>query len=214
MRCGEHRIAVLAAVILTVGVMSATADDVLYWMVDGNTQIDIWWEGSQQSVYDYCVANGYPDSEFAARVRVVGGDITEDTFLKLYWDDGFGHHGFADGEWGVDLGDSGSGYWGAGVPTGNQSPVQDYSAGSPEYSFILELGNISGDDWTTVATSEAVAYSRMPQDYIHPSYGLTPSALQIWTPSLTAVPEPSGGMLMMLGLALLALRRKRLSEGA
>ena len=212
---GFSRIAALAAATLAAGVSSADGNDVLYWMVDDSATINRWWSDVAGSAGDYSVGQYFSSfytegSDFAARVRVTGGDITGDTFLQLYDVEG----AIYDGEFGVDFGDAGGGYWGAGVPTGNQSPSQDYSAGSPEYSFIVELGNIVNDEWTTIATSDARSYSSLQNDYIHPTYDMTPSALQIWTPtSFTAVPEPSGGLLTALGLALLALRRKRLDKG-
>ena len=118
------------------------------------------------------------------------------------------------GAWGVEFSDAG-GYWGAGVPTGNQSPSGDFSAGTPEYSFIVELGNIdSSDNWTTVATSAATAYSDLG-DYIHQTFDINPGQLAVWTPTqFTAVPEPSGGLLTLMGVALLALRRRRMGEVA
>ena len=212
---GFFRIAALAAAILTAGASSAEGNDVLYWMVDDSATINRWWSDGAGDAGDYSIgqyfSSFYPEgSEFAARVRVTGGDITGDTFLQLYYPGGT----IDDGEFGVDFENAGGGYWGAGVPTGNQSPSQDYSAGSPEYSFIVELGNIVGDEWTTIATSEASTYSELKNDYIHPTYDMTPSAWQIWTPtSFTAVPEPSGGLLTALGLALLALRRRRVDRG-
>ena len=109
----------------------------------------------------------------------------------------------------MEFGD-GSGYWGAGVPTGNQSPSGDYSAGTPEYSFIVELGNIdSSDNWTTVATSASASYSSLG-DYIHQTFDVNPGQIAVWTPShFTAVPEPTSGLLTLIGFAFLALRRKR-----
>lgn len=210
---GFFRMAALAAAILTAGVASAGGNDVLYWMVDDSATINRWWgdDAGTYTIGDY-FSSFYPEgSEFAARVRVTGGDITGDTFLQLYYTGGT----IDDGELGVDFEDAGGGYWGAGVPTGNQSPSQDYSAGSPEYSFIVELGNIVNDEWTTIASSGSRSYSELQNDYIHPTYDMTPSSWQIWTPAaFTAVPEPSGGLLTALGLALLALRRKRPGKGA
>ena len=144
-------------------------------------------------------------------MRVTGGNITEDTFLDLHIP---GVVDVGGGEWGVEFSDAG-GYWGAGVPTGNQSPIGAYSAGSPEFSFIVELGNIdSSDKWTTVATSAATAYSDLG-DYIHQTFDINPGQLAVWTPAqFTAVPEPSGGLLTLMGVALLALRRKRTGEVA
>ena len=214
MRVGIFKIAAYAAAALTAGVASA-GDDVLYWMVDGSATVEK--DGVTTPITSFFENYDAPDgSAFAARVRVTGGDIQDgqDVFLDLYIpgygvDEGGGY-------WGVEFGDVG-GYWGAGVPTGNQSPSEAYAAGSPEYSFIVELGNIDTDDnWTTVATSAAKAYSELyTENYIHKTFGMSPSTLAAWAPvTFTAVPEPSSGLLTALGLALLALRRKKFGKGA
>ena len=204
MRFGIFKMAAYAAVALTAGVASA-GDDVLYWMVDSTATVD----GQNISLFfdDYDAPAG---SAFAARVRVTGGDIQDgqDVFLDLYIPgSGLDEGG---GEYGVEFSDVG-GYWGAGVPTGNQSPSGDFSAGTPEYSFIVELGNIDAqDNWTTVATSASAAYSTLG-DFIHETFDINPGQIAVWSPTtFTApVPEPSSGLLMAVGLALLALRRKR-----
>ena len=202
-----------AAALLTVGVASAGENDVLYWMIDSNATVEK--DGVTSSVSSFFDNYGAPaNSAFAARVRVTGGNIQEgqDVFLDLYIP-GYGLDE-GGGAWGVEFSTVG-GYWGAGVPTGNQSPSGDYSAGTPEYSFIVELGNIdSSDNWTTVATSAAKAYSDLG-DYIHQTFDINPGQIAVWTPAqFTAVPEPSGGLLTLMGVALLALRRKRLVEVA
>ena len=196
------RVAARAAAVLSAGILPAAENDVLYWMVDDNATVD--GEGISTFFANYEATEG---SAFAARIRVTGGDITEDTFLDLYIP-GYGLDA-GGGEYGVEFSEVG-GYYGAGVPTGNQSPSGNYSAGSPEYSFILELGNIdSNDNWTTVATSAAATYSSLA-DYIHQTFDMSPSSMAVWTPTeFSAVPEPSCGMLMAVGMALLALRRKR-----
>ena len=201
--------AALAAAILTAGVASAE-DDVLYWMIDDSATVTKT-DGTEVGVSEF-LSNPVEGSAFAARIRVTGGGITEDTFLDLYVP-GYGVD-VGGGEYGVVFSNIG-GYWGSGVPTGNQSPLGSYSAGSPEYSFIVELGNIdSSDNWTTVATSAATAYSDLG-NYIHQSLDVNPQSAAVWMPgSFQAVPEPSGGLLTMMGLAFLALRRKRFAKGA
>ena len=201
------RVAVLVAAILTAGVASA-GDDILYWMIDNSATVEK--DGVTSSISSFFESYDAPDgSAFAARVRVTGGDIQDgqDVFLDLY----IPGYGLAEGggEYGVEFSEVG-GYWGAGVPTGNQSPSGDFSAGSPEYSFIVELGNIdSSDNWTTVATSAAATYSSLA-DYIHQTFDMNPSSMAVWTPTeFSAVPEPSSGLLVTIGFAILALRRKR-----
>ncbi len=208
MRLGLFKKAACAAVALTAGVASA-GDDVLYWMIDNSATVEK--DGVTTSITSFFENYGAPEgSAFAARVRVTGGDIQDgqDVFLDLYIP-GYGVD-TGNGDLGVEFGDAG-GYWGAGVPTGNQSPSGDFSAGTPEYSFIVELGNIdSSDNWTTVATSASATYSSLG-DYIHETFDINPGQIAVWSPTtFTApVPEPSSGLLMAVGLALLALRRKR-----
>ena len=208
------RMVVLPAAVLSADALFA-AGDVLYWMIDANASVQT--EGGMTAtIGDFFSTYGTSgDSSFAARVRVTGGNITEDTFLDLYYSDGT----IESGLFGVEFDDTGSGYWGAGVPAGNQSSVGDFSAGSPEYSFIVELGNVVWDEstqtasWTTVAASAATAYSSL-DDFIHETFNLNPGATAVWTPtSFVAVPEPSSGLLVAIGFALIALRRKRRTEG-
>ena len=203
------RVVAMAAAILTAGILSAGENDVLYWMINTTATVTPWDGGEAMSVSDFFSSHELAGegSAFAARIRVTGDSITEDTFLDLY----IPGHGVdvGGGEYGVEFSEVG-GYWGAGVPTGNQSPSGDYSAGTPEYSFIVELGNIdSSDNWTTVATSAATTYSSLA-DYIHQTFDMNPSSMAVWTPTeFAAVPEPSSGLLVTIGLAVLALRRKR-----
>ena len=207
MRVSIVKIAACAAVALTAGAAFA-GDDVLYWMVDSSATVEK--DGVTTSVSSFFDNYTAPEgSAFAARVRVTGGNIQDgqDVFLDLYIP-GYGVD-VGGGEYGVEFSEVG-GYWGAGVPTGNQSPSGNYSAGSPEYSFIVELGNIdSSDNWTTVATSAAATYSSLG-NYIHETFDINPGQIAVWAPSqFTAVPEPSSGLLALMGFAILALRRKQ-----
>ena len=208
MRFNYFKIAAFTAIALMADVSFAGENDVLYWMVDDSATVEKE-DGTKVSISDYFAdpAVAASGSDFAARIRVTGGDIQEgqDVFLNLY----ISGIGEIDGAYGVEFGD-GSGYWGAGVPTGNQSPSGNYSAGTPEYSFIVELGNIdSSDNWTTVATSAAATYSSLGA-YIHEKFDINPSSLAAWTPTqFTIAPEPSSGLLALMGFAILALRRKQ-----
>ena len=207
MRVDLFKIAACAAGALTAGVAFA-GDDVLYWMVDNSATVEK--DGVTSLISSFFESYDAPEgSAFAARVRVTGGTIQDgqDVFLDLYIP-GYGLDE-GGGEYGVEFSEVG-GYWGAGVPTGNQSPSGDFSAGTPEYSFIVELGNIdSSDNWTTVATSAAATYSSLAT-YIHERFDVNPSSLATWTPTrFTIAPEPSSGLLTLMGFALLALRRRR-----
>ena len=210
------RFAAFAAAIALAAVLHAAENDVLYWMVDGSATVrkgDV-----SESLSDYFASYG-ADSSFAARIRVTGGSISGDTFLGIYYYDDDTGLVLDSGNWGIGFDlepDASSVYWGAGVPDGNQSPSGDFSAGTPEYSFIVEIGNVAFDSednpvsWTTVATSAATAYSSLG-DFIHPTFSIDPSSLAAWTPDqFVAVPEPSSGLLALMGIAVMALRRRRM----
>lgn len=217
MHRGISIIAALTATLLTATICAAGENDVLYWMVDNTATVRPANDTTTQTIGDFFGGYAAPsDSSFAARIRVTGGNIgaNEDVFLDLYNPaDG----SLESGEFGIDFDDGTlSGYWGAGVPTGNQSPTGDYSAGSPEFSFTIELGNVVWDgsslSWTTIATSAAATYSSL-SDYIHRSFDLDLPTTDVWTPTAYVVPEPSCGLLTVFGFALLALRRRRFTEG-
>ncbi len=202
------RLAALAAVVLTVRVASAE-EGVLYWMVGSDATVSGGGPDSQGikaylKIYEAATEGSWS----AARVRVIGGE--SDMFLDLYDGDG----GTTSGEYGVEF-DTFEGVWGAGVPDGVQASI---SSGTPEYSFIIELGNVTdADGWTTVAQgTSTMTYTQLAAaGYIHPSFNMDTPESAIWTPgSFQAVPEPSGGLLTLMGVALLALRRKRTGEVA
>jgi len=206
---GVSRIAALAAAILAAGSLFA-AEEVLYWMVDDTATVN-----DHGTISPITGDNGFlpaetADSWSAARIRVTGGNITGDVFLNVYDENGVLQTG--SGELGIAFGETG-GYWGAGVPTGNQSPVSGYSAGTPEYSFIIELGNVSWDgtkaSWVdTVAVSQPATYSEISR-YIHTSFDPNPMVGGAWTPTEYNVPEPSSGLLLLVGGGLLLLRRRK-----
>ena len=186
------------------------SEEVLYWMVDDTAKVH-YTDGSYQFLPMLVPAD--PDSSLAARVRVTGDNITEDTFLDLYFSDGSGEYYRWPGDMGIDFGDNGSGYWGCGVPVGNQSPITDFA--SPEFSFMIELGNYSYDatsdteSWTTIASSASASYTSL-QNYTYSTFDLNPPTAGIWHPyDFYAVPEPKSWLLMLVGAGCLLLRRKR-----
>ena len=77
----------------------------------------------------------------------------------------------------------------------------------------MEIGNVSWDgneaSWVdTVAVSQSATYSDISR-FIHPSFDMNPTTGGAWAPTSYNVPEPSGGLLMLVGGALLALKRRR-----
>ena len=166
---GVFRIAALAAAIFAAGSLSA-AEEVLYWMVGDDATVND--HGTYSSVSDF-LPTETDDSWSAARIRVTGGDIVGDVFLDVYDTDGTLQVG--SGALGIAFGDTGSGYWGAGVPTGNQSPLGGYAGTSPEYSFIIELGNVSWDgNAASWVETVAVSIGSSIENFSLPKSVLTP----------------------------------------
>ena len=87
-----------------------------------------------------------------------------------------------------------------------------------QYSFLVEMGNVTKDASGNIISEEALYTTITPMTYKDlqkKSYirsGDQFSDLGSWNPALIgfkAVPEPTGGMLFGFGLCLLALRRRR-----
>ena len=82
-------------------------------------------------------------------------------------------------------------------------------------SFAIELGNWENGQWVTLATSGTMSYSNLSvtdADGVHILQMIDSVDLnnfQPWTPNAYVVPEPSSGLLALIGAGLLALRRRR-----
>ena len=82
---------------------------------------------------------------------------------------------------------------------------------SPEgLSFMVELGNWENGQWVGIATSQSYTYAQLASHIIHDwsGPGAMP-AMDAWVAGGYVVPEPSSGILLLIGGGLLALRRKR-----
>ena len=83
---------------------------------------------------------------------------------------------------------------------------------SAEYSFVIELGNWDWDNgtWTMIAASSAASYSELKDlGHIVELSTIEATPPTTWAPTSYTVPEPSGGLLFIIGGGLLALRRRR-----
>ena len=188
--------------------------DVLYWQVTEDATVD------GGNIKDFVEPFGtYEDGDtyiaynVAARVKVTGGNLSQPEYLRIY----FGNGAWEDGDFGIDLSPDTGGYWGLGVQSPVQSSIEEYGYGSElfeEYTFMVELGNVTWDDavedlnWTTIAQSDEFSAEMLSQ-YIHERFELAPPSLAAWNPNFHTVPEPSSAILTMIGLGLIGLMRKK-----
>jgi hypothetical protein len=102
---------------------------------------------------------------------------------------------------------------GVGIPAEYYASLASLSGDSASYSFVLELGNWSNGSWTkTSMESNSETYTDLvAKGHINTwDNFITPANAKAWTPAMySVVPEPSSALLILIGSALLALRRRR-----
>ena len=201
-------------------------DTTLYWQVNDSATVD----GASMH-YSFLVpyTEDY-DNWNGIRVKVVSPDGQIQRILDNYGEDEFGNTVLYDGKEGMPVYDNGSGYWGSGVPTGNQSPLHDLSTLiAEEYYIQAELGRLSWNydtdsaDWSPLAYS---AYEKLTTEFgkshTYDLGTLEPPREGSWIPTefftinpvipSPPVPEPSTSLLGIIGLGLLLLKRKTNGE--
>ena len=193
------QIAVWAALICAG--MARAEDTLIYFrIVDGFSIVDFYGNSTTLDT-SYRSNEGYAID--SARVVVTGGALTEETPLILGY---VADNAFVSGAEEIALDESPP-------PQTMYAFVTEYA--SAEYSFAIELGSYDSGEWTTLATSASLTYQQLQTgDGVNGSYLTTydatlPMPQGIWAPTSYNVPEPSSGLLILIGASFLALRRRR-----
>ena len=185
-----HKLVLLLSLI--VAALGSYADTaVLWWMVEYDDPADWYDKDNLVTVGDLPGA-----TDLEARIRFDNG--TDSGYLNFWMLDDDGKP-FPDDNVGMDsFGLEIDGY-------------ADMTGKDATYSFAIELGNYNENaEWVAIVTSAPQSYTSL-QNHIgsfNAEQEWAGGAGSAWQTSY-AVPEPSGGMLMLLGGAFLALRRRR-----
>ena len=168
----------------------------------------LWWETNDPE--DIEVENGDGTTTTAAalgvtdvRIRVSGGDAGDNSYLQM---------AFIDGNGNVVVGNT-PGTTVVAVPTYDVYAYlgpDGYNYDNAAYSFTIELGNWSDGTWTVLAESDLANYSELAGHIAPGGGGLDVSYALPWNPQhyVVPVPEPGTALLIVLGCAVLALRRR------
>ena len=187
--------ACLLGAICLAGTASADEAGILYWMVDNPTIVR---NGKEVASLDkYKSPEGYVAEAARVVATTAGG---ETVFLKLYGDT-TGGGDFA-------LTECTEAELAGGYRTG---PVVASLSGlnAKSYTYAIELGTVVKGSWVTLAVSDPRTFDKIAEFSNLKGLDL-PAA--IWNPTTYNVPEPTGGLLTLLGLAVLALRRKEMRK--
>lgn len=149
-----------------------------------------WMIGSNEMIGDSKASSLVTDGGYTARLAVEG---SSGTYLNLYTDDYVKLNSGADGS--VSLSDV--------VNLDTLAGVGGYESGS----FFVELLN----DGDVVFKSETKTYAQLG-DYLSSMKGYAQPGDTYAFGGFTAVPEPTSGLLLLLGVAGLALRRKKMQK--
>ena len=169
-----------ALVIAAASFGARAADSYLYWMADNTIKNQLTGEAVDYTYVRVNFGGTVADADFNS------GKVTGGTWLTPYY--GGAAIGTADAGMDAEGVKNGGTYWG----------VFDYNSSS---TFLFELFNEEDDVVGWLSTPIGI-------DFIATSSSQTGSTASAYTLS-QVVPEPTSGLLMLFGLAGLALRRKR-----
>ena len=180
----------------------AESDDesVLLWLLDDPMIKEV--NGGPDVQLHDLVGRGVADGKTANAVRVMAltGDTPTQLSVKTYESETWTSY--------LALPDVEGGYC-AGPAYANLAGFD--ISNNPTLSFVIEIGNYDGTDWLTLAVSAAANVSELIDDWeAIRSTQLSQYGQLEWTGGTYVVPEPSSGLLLLIGGALMALKRKKL----
>lgn len=200
MKCVKFTLSLFAALLLSVAAQAEDAQlDVFYWQFDDTPDNSIIRtpQGEVIGFDQIPLIDG--NAPQYARVKVSGLESGVPVYLKIIDGTDFSLTDFDAAE---IAGDSTYGHQ-TGVTMSDNTGYTN-----PSYIYTLELGYFTDKgDWIMMASSQGEAYSTLEEQF-HQGDEIWRPGQMAWTPDVS-VPEPSSALLMLVGGALLALKRRR-----
>ena len=204
----KHTIPILlpALSVALLAAVSARAEYVLWFSVLDDAELADGDGTSAGTVASYTSDGG--ESVNAARIRVTGDGVADDTFLPIYYE------GDTAGSWVLDYTVNYTG-----VAPGSDSTqwqpayLGDYA--SSDYTFALEIGAYDFDsgEFTKLAAANADFATLLSGGNISQG-GISTQSQTPWSPSSFTIPEPSTGLLALTGILALFKRKRRTQRHA
>lgn len=205
------RFEVFFLILLSVCFARAEDESVLWWMFDETTEISDKNGVGQTYTIDTLTGRGAASDKHVNAIRI--GAYHGDTLLGYLTINDAGPNG------GENLPyyslptedfDTGGVSWNGGPTYANLGAF----ATTPEVAFMIELGNWdvslgAGNEWLVFAHSDPATMAELAEFLDVANFDMH-TTLE-WTGGAYTVPEPSSGLLVLMGGALLMLRRRRLA---
>lgn len=177
--------------------VSANNFDVLMWMID-----------DPKDAGGESIAKSATIPVASARVAATKAGSSDVVYLNFYSQDSSGNWVVLDDNDSIKLKTVGGK-----LKTGGTAVYADLNAlgeNYQSYSFAIELGNWNREsgDWLLAATSEVWDYKRLFDSGFIADQVAIPDQLR-WTGGTYTIPEPTSGLLLVVGASLLALRRRK-----
>lgn len=140
----------------------------------------------------YWQINNNPNNDQYAAVAVMNGDTV------------VGYANILDGDGGEVVGNLV-----AADDAMSQMQYADISGYDSSYKFVVEMLSTDGSTWERGWTAGTpMTYAELKSAGYVSEGGISAGSVNSWTSSVT-IPEPTSGLLLLVGGSLLALRRKR-----